>query len=101
MRYLMMIIAMAFVLTACSSAPTNVTAEGASGEQTEEVALTADQQAIKEFVDSQVVCTYERPVGSHFKTRVCRTRDEIERMRRKGQEAYRQIESTSMQQGLQ
>ena len=66
----------ASLLAACQTGPQDGTTKEIKGE----IAKAADTG------EAKLICVRERPTGSHFTKKVCRTREQIKAMRRDTQE---------------
>ncbi len=78
-----------------ATAETSVTESGsaaAEGElQVVDVPNVTATPAVATSQNSELVCRYERELGSHMRTRVCRWRRDIEDERQKTQQTLRQM----------
>ncbi len=88
--------AAATLLVGCSSMPVSQTTKDLDSapqfSQEEKDAMTEEEKlaVYNESMTQEknnLVCRRERPTGSHFKTTVCKTQEEIEQERRSAQDA--------------
>ncbi len=72
----------ALLIAACQTAPE----EGTIKETKSETVKTVETLETAETSEPKLICVRERPTGSHFMKKVCRTRAQIKAMRRDTQE---------------
>ena len=72
----------ALLIAACQTAPQ----EGTIKETKSETVKTVETSETAETSEPKLICVRERPTGSHFTKKVCRTKAQIKAMRRDTQE---------------